>query len=388
MTPEAPLPRLTWRGVGFVAAVYVALAVVYAATIAGSYLTVRPLAETLATFAVLVPRSLLDYAIKGALTLPVWWLVVRGMDRRGSGAQLAAHAFLGPLWVAAWFWTYRPLAAALGYSILTGGGEVWDIYIPALIYAGQFAAFHAVRTVAKERYRADREHLLRDAARQAELSALKAQLNPHFLFNTLNSISASVPPQAEHTRELVSRLAHLMRYALDASRRETVALDAELQFTRAYLDLEQERIGDRLRVEWDVDSAARGLSLPPMLVQPLVENAVRHGIAPSIEGGTVRVSARLRGSTLAIEVADTGRGLASGESVDLIASRTRTDGGVGLGNTHARLLSLGASGVEIDATPGEPGFAVRFALEVERPESPLAPEAGVRRDARFATPSP
>ena len=378
MTAEAPPPRLTWRGVAILAASYVVLALLYAGAIGISDAARNGWSDPVGTFGPLIPRQLLDYAIKGLLTLPVWWIVVRGMDGRSLRSQLAAHAVLGPIWVGLWFWLYRLLAEPFGYFVLTNGGEIWDLYIPAIIYAGTFAGLHAARNVEKERFRAAREHTLHDAARQAELSALKAQLNPHFLFNTLNSISASVPPEQEHTRALVSRLAHLMRYALDASRRDLVLLDEELRFTDAYLDLERERLGDRLAVEWDVDADARSALIPPMLVQPLVENAVRHGIAPSLSGGTVTVSVRLRGSTLAVEVRDSGLGLADGVDTGEILSR-----GVGLGTTHERLRAMGGEGVRVDATPGERGFAVSFAMEVDAREA-LAPTRAASPDGVHA----
>ena len=368
---RSPRPRLTARGVALVAAAYVALALFYVVTIEWYELADGP-GHFFANVWDNLPRVLWDYALKGLLTLPVWWLVVRQLDGRPR-LQLLAHAALWPLWVWAWFALYRVLSGPLGYFVLEAGRNSWDVYIPALIYAAQFGAFHAVQYVAEVRRRAEAETALVDAARRAELSALKAKLNPHFLFNTLNSVSASVPPEAEHTRSLVSRLAHLMRYALDASDRDLVLMDEELRFTRSYLALEGERLGDRLRVEWDVDADARGVPVPPMLVQPLVENAVRHGIAPSVEGGEVRVGVRLRETTLAVEVRDTGRGLASGVTPEAALGR-----GVGLGTTHARLQALGAGGVDIDAAPGEPGFAVSFALEVDRGARltrPLAPEA-------------
>ncbi|MEM1054202.1 MAG: histidine kinase [Bacteroidota bacterium] len=372
-------PRLTARGVALVAAAYAALAVFYAVTIEW-YELADGLGPFLANVWGELPRMLWDYTLKGALTLPVWWLVVCRLNGRPR-LQIAAHAVLGPVWVWAWFALYHGLAEPMGYYVLESGRSAWDVYIPALVYLAQFGAFHAWQYVREVRRRAEAETALVDAARHAELAALKAQLNPHFLFNTLNSISASVPPEQEHTRGLVSRLAHLMRYALDASRRDAVLLDEELRFTEAYLALEAERLGDRLGVEWEVDADARSVLVPPMLVQPLVENAVRHGIAPSLEGGTVTIRARLRETTLAMEIRDSGRGLDADVNEHEILSR-----GVGLGTTDARLRALGAGGVDLDATPGEPGFAVRFALEVSEREA-LAPTSPASVAAR-TTPSP
>ena len=166
---------------------------------------------------------------------------------------------LAPLWVAAWYGLYRVLAPAAGFGILRGGALAWDLFIPFLVYLCQFGALHAARSVAVLRERTEREHALRDGARRAELAALRAQLQPHFLFNTLNSIAASVPPEHAATRGLVTRLAALMRYALDASRREAVLMRDEIDFTAAYLALEAERLGERLAVEYSLIESRKAI---------------------------------------------------------------------------------------------------------------------------------
>ena len=363
-----PRPRLTARGVAIVAAAYVVLAAFYAVAIAWPALAEPGAFRDLAAH--VFPRTLLDYAIKGALTLPVWWVVVRRLDGR-AGWQAAAHAVLGPAWVAAWFWTYRTLAASLGYFVLEGGGEVWDVYIPALVYLAQFGAFHAARTLAEVRAQARseaalhaRQSELERAAREAQLAALRAQMDPHFLFNTLNTVAASVPPEQGATRDLVARLAALVRYTLAAARRERVLLREELAFVADYLALEQERMGERLRVEIDAEPAALDVAVPPMLVQPLVENAVRHGLAPTLGGGTVWVEARRTAEGVAVTVRDDGAGPGRPPS-DLLGGDGQRDG-VGLANTDARLKALFGVGLALGVPgsgDGQPrGFEARFSV--------------------------
>ncbi|WP_420455492.1 sensor histidine kinase [Rubrivirga sp.] len=365
-----PRPRLTWRGVAAFAAAYAALALLYTVAIEwgewadGWGVFVAEVTE-------LYPRSLLDYGIKAALTLPVWWVVVRALDGRPR-AQAVAHAVLGPLWVWAWFAIYRGLAPVVGYWVLPGNAEVWDLYIPALVYLAQFGALHAARIVAEVRRHAHAEVALRArqaelerTAREAQLAALRAQMDPHFLFNTLNTVAASVPPEQGATRDLVARLAGLVRYTLAAARRDRVLLREELDFVRDYLALEQERMGDRLAVEIDVDADALDVLVPPMLVQPLVENAVRHGLAPTLDGGTVRVEVRRRGDTVWVLVRDDGAG-PSRPLVDLLHTGAE---GVGLANTDARLRALFGDGLALD-TPGSGdgqarGFEARFTVPVE-----------------------
>ena len=368
MTPRSdPRPRLTWRGAGLVAAAYAALAVFYSATIEWNELQSGPgvfLAETLG----LLPRSLIDYAVKGALTLPVWWAVVRRLDGR-PGAQVAAHVVLGPLWVWAWFVAYRAAVALTAYGIPMYV-QAWDVFIPALVYAAQFGAFHATQYVAEVRRQSrargallERQSELERAAQHAQLAALRAQMDPHFLFNTLNTVAASVPPEQGATRDLVARLAGLVRYTLAAARRDRVLLGEELDFVRDYLALEQERMGARLAVEINADEGVLDVPVPPMLIQPLVENAVRHGLAPTLDGGTVRVEVRRSGDGLHVVVTDDGAG-PTRPPAELLAEGASD--GVGLANTHARLRALFGSGLVLDVPGGGDGqargFEARFTI--------------------------
>ena len=167
---------------------------------------------------------------------------------------------------------------------------------------------------------------LREITSRAQMKALQAQINPHFLFNTLNTLAALIesnPAKAEHVTE---NLADVFRYALDSTRLERVKLDDELKFLESYLAIEKARFESRLSYSFDVDPEARNRSIPPMILQPLVENAVRHGIGQKLDGGTVRVIARVKGKGLTLHVEDTGVGFV----------RERP-GGVGLTNTRERL---------------------------------------------------
>ena len=390
MTTAAPRPRLTARGVASFAAAYAVLALLYTAAIEWGELR-EGVGTFLAELADLYPRSLLDYAIKGALTVPVWWFIVRELDGRPTW-QAAAHVVLGPAWVVAWFAIYRGLAPVVGYWVLEGSAEVWDIYIPTLVYLAQFGALHAARYVSEVRRQAasevtlrDRQRALERQAQDAQLAALRAQMDPHFLFNTLNSVAASVPPEQGATRDLVARLAGLVRYTLAAARRDRVLLREELDFVRDYLALEQERMGGRLRAEIDADADALDVPVPPMLIQPLVENAVRHGLAPTLDGGTVRVEARRVGDAVHVLVRDDGAG-PSGPVRDLLAANDDPTGAapdaagpvgppppqrVGLANTDARLRALFGDGLALDV-PGSGdgqarGFEARFSIPVPRP---------------------
>ncbi|MGB3544881.1 sensor histidine kinase [Rubrivirga sp.] len=372
-------PRITLKGVAMVAAAYVVLALFYSATIQQ-----WALQESLARFVDetvgLLPRSLIDYGLKGVLTVPVWWVVIRVLDGRPR-SQVAAHVALLPLWVWAWYAAYRALAPVLDYGVLGDQGKAWDIFIPGLVYLAQFGAFHAWRYVSQLRAQAGleaamqaRQSDLERATRDAQLAALRAQMDPHFLFNTLNSVAASVPAEQGATRDLVARLSGLVRYTLAAARRDRVLLREELDFVRDYLALEQERMGDRLEVEVDADADALDVLVPPMLVQPLVENAIRHGIAPTLEGGTVRIEARRTGGAVHIMVRDDGAGPSRPPAEilhpgDLESRQAGAANGVGLSNTDARLRALFGGGLALDV-PGSGdgqarGFEARFTVPAE-----------------------
>ncbi|HEX8327168.1 MAG TPA: histidine kinase [Hymenobacter sp.] len=319
---------------------------------------------------------LVDYPLKALWTLPVWWLVFRGPLRRVNWPwRLLHHAWLCPLWVVVWLSSYYGAANWLGVGTIRGSGRIWDVYIPVLFYGMQFGALHVVEFIQQLQQRSRLEQALREQAHHSEMAALKAQINPHFLFNTLNSISASVPPELESTRELIVQLAHTFRFALAASRHERLPLGEELAFLKDYLALEQVRFGARLQVEIDADERLLDQLVPPMLVQPLVENAVRHGLAPSVAGGRLIITAVPEGRTaLRITVADTGQGVANPAA--LLAGAT----GLGLRNTHARLRALGVPGLEISSNTPH-GLQVSFVLPLS---APLAAVAA----APVATPEP
>ena len=178
-----------------------------------------------------------------------------------------------------------------------------------------------------------KESQARQLAAAAELNALRAQINPHFLFNSLNSIAQLISSEPQRAEECVERLAEIFRYLLHSDNRTFVTLNEELGIADAYLDIERARFGDKLAVDFVVADEARGHSVPTLILQPLIENAVRHGISQKIGGGTVSIEAALSNNDLRITVRDTGVGMARGVEHSLGA-------GVGLRNVHDRLVFL------------------------------------------------
>ena len=178
-----------------------------------------------------------------------------------------------------------------------------------------------------------REHQARELAALAQLEALRAQINPHFLFNSLNSISQLISSDPDRAEECVGRLAEIFRYLLRSENRSFVTLSDELAIVDAYLDIERARFGAKLVVDFSVADQARHRFVPTLILQPLVENAVRHGVSQKVGGGRVSIEADLQGDDLRVVVRDTGVGMVGKVSHD-------SAGGVGLRNVHNRLVQL------------------------------------------------
>jgi two-component system LytT family sensor kinase len=172
-------------------------------------------------------------------------------------------------------------------------------------------------------------------ATAAELRALKMQLQPHFLFNTLNSISALLEDNVEAADEMLSRLADLLRLTLANSAAQTVPLAEELEFLKCYLEIERARFQDQLVVEMKIDPAAMEAAVPNLVLQPIVENAIKYAVAPRHGAGRVDIRALREGSRLVIVITDDGNGAKALRDAD-----SRVDKGLGLSNTRARLGQL------------------------------------------------
>ncbi|HEY7771086.1 sensor histidine kinase [Longimicrobium sp.] len=239
----------------------------------------------------------------------------------------------------------------------------WSIFTYWFFLAFYLALEHA-QTAGARKVQASR---LEAELANARLAALKIQVQPHFLFNALNSISSLVPDEPRAAQKMISELAELLRLTLAAGAEHDTPLRRELEVLDRYVAIEQVRFGDRLRVDIRVDDDALDAAVPTLLLQPLVENAVLHGIQPSLQGGTVRVTARREDSWLAIEVSDDGVGLGSG-----YAERAATR--VGLVNTRERLRKRFGAEHSFAIGPVEPrGTRVSIRLPCSpKPEHALA----------------
>ena len=197
-------------------------------------------------------------------------------------------------------------------------------------------------------------------AAEAQLRLLQAQIEPHFLFNTLANVVALIDHEPAKARQMLSAFTDYLRGGLSGLRRDAGSLADELALAEAYLRVQQSRMDDRLRYVIDADDSVRAALLPPLLLQPLVENAVQHGLEPTLDGGTVHVQARAEGDWLVVEVRDDGRGPEP--------PPRRTQGnGLALANIRERLLQRYGDAASLEMLAADPGTLARLRLPLELP---------------------
>ena len=223
-----------------------------------------------------------------------------------------------------------------------------------------------IRAEAQAAHEKARAELVARQAMQAQLQLLQAQVEPHMLFNTLANLQGMIGIDPERAQQMLDQLIQYLRATLSSSRAEVTTLGREFSLMEAYLGLMSVRMGARLTFTLDLPGALRSAAMPPMLLQPLVENAIIHGLEPKVEGGHVSVTAEQLGEQLLIKVTDTGLGLGLGLGLGGAAAKAGT--ALGVTNTRARLHALfGERGI-LSLEPNPAGGAVaRLALPLEQP---------------------
>lgn len=227
------------------------------------------------------------------------------------------------------------------------------------------------RRYQKEELRASR---LKTELVQAQLEALKMQIHPHFLFNTLHSISALLDEDVEAADEMITRLGDFLRLTLENSGAQQVTLQEELEFLRCYLEIERVRFHDRLTVSIEVDPETLDARVPNLILQPIVENAIRHGIVSRAAAGRIEVRSGLNNGKLRLQVKDNGPGLSSIQD-----SGSKLRGGVGLANTRARLEQLYGAAHRLEMSDAiEGGLLVTLEIPFEKTSVRAEQKAVVR----------
>jgi hypothetical protein len=271
-------------------------------------------------------RALMTYLALGLAGIATWCVI----------ELLAMRVFAGPdFWsrIFADTWMFQLLAAAF-------------------TYAAAFALGLVVQTFDREHESRERQARLEATAHAAEIDAIKGQLRPHFLLNSLNSILVLIDDDPAEARRMIGRLSSLLHTVFDGLDEPFVPLARELDMVRDYLEVERIRFGDRLQFTVEADGSAVGALVPPLLLQPLVENAVRHGIEPSAGPGSLRVRAQAEGGRLRIRIANT-----------VTSTNGRGGTGRGLALTRHRLRTVyGDEGIGFSAGPDAGGFAASLDL--------------------------
>jgi signal transduction histidine kinase len=259
--------------------------------------------------------------------------------------RLAAHLFFSLLFTAVYVYVFAAVRAALGVGhwqatldIRTLSGALRGMFLWSwLIYWLIVGAWQAYQYYGRYLAGELRMERLEKQFAEARLNALRMQLDPHFLFNALNTISSQVEPNPKLARGMIEHLGDLLRLSLETRDRHEIPLAEELAFLDHYLAIQKIRFGDRLRVELRISPEVQYAAVPSLFIQPLVENAIRHGISGRSSGGTVIVSAERAGEQLRVRVVDDGVGLPPGWKLDRSA-------GLGLSLTRDRIAGLHPNG--------------------------------------------
>jgi hypothetical protein len=315
--------------------------------------------------AMLLTANLAGFLIHGALAalrrLAPSVMARGGREaRRGQLVVIGIGAFCGVMLGQVVLQWARPLK-------VLGSGMVVTVLVYALFstITIRIMLLLVERRVARATALARQQEQIATASRllaEARLRALQAQIEPHFLYNTLANVLGLIDNRPAEARHMLERFIDYLRASLAASRAESATLDGELDQVSAYLDVLAVRMGARLRYRVETDPACRTLPIAPMLLQPLVENAVMHGIEPKLEGGEIVVRTRIEDGVLCIEVADSGLGLGM--------APPRPGGGVGLSNLRERVHQLHGPQARLQLFDNQPcGVTARLLLPLPVPSS-------------------
>jgi len=326
---------------------WTALAVFFAVS---SSLTYRSTGRP-ANWALSFERSLSEWWLWALFTPLVVWLARRFPIQRGVAVRNAALHLLFGLVIAG----TKTMGDRVVFAMMTG---FW-MYLLASTFALNLIIYGAIVTAAHgvEYYRRsrEREHLEAQLA-ETRLQMLSMQLQPHFLFNTLNTIAEMVHEDPEAADTMIAGLSGLLRRTLDLGSTQEIPLAEEIDLMSRYLEIQKARFGDRLRVTVSVSERAQDARVPALLLQPIVENAIRHGLAARLDAGRIDVDAAVEGNTLVIRVTDDGTG-----GAETINGTER----VGIGNTRARLAAMYGERASLTLAPVEAGGA-RVTIRIQR----------------------
>lgn len=308
-------------------------------------------------------RALGDWYVFMLLSLPALWLARRfQLERDRWRIAVLVHLTAGTVFSVTWMllraglehWQTRHDIRPVPFEAAFSRVLVATFFFNLIIYWGVIIVRHAFAYYEKFHERELHTAELETNLTRARMQALQMQLNPHFLFNTLNAIASLMHRDVEAADRMIARLSELLRYTLESTEAQEVPLQQEMAFLHRYLEIQQARFGERLTVQDEIAPETAEAFVPNLILQPLLENALNHGIAPHARPGVIVMRAFRREDRLILEVQDNGNGLRQ--------SKPHREG-VGLANTRARLLQLygAAQSLEFHDAPGG-GLLVRVEL--------------------------
>jgi signal transduction histidine kinase len=332
---------------------WTALALFFAASTSLTYRsTGRP-----ANWALTLQRSLSEWWLWALLT-PLVVFFARRFPLHGDHRvrNVALHVVVGMVVAVG-----KTVADRAVFALISGFWTyllVSTLALQFVLYAAVVAAAHGVQYYRRSR---EREQLEAQLA-ETRLQMLNMQLQPHFLFNTLNTIAEMVHEDPDKADTMIAGLSDLLRRTLDLGAVQEITVAEEIDLVERYLEIQKARFGDRLRIHITVSDAARGARVPALLLQPIVENAIRHGLAARMDAGRIDIDARIDRGLLVVTVTDDG----SGDPEEVITGPER----VGLGNTRARLDALYGGGARLSLGRAE-GRGARVTIEIRTREGGL-----------------
>jgi two-component system LytT family sensor kinase len=357
LTQTGLLGKHRWLKWLVILGIWVVLGLIYAGPV---YLEVRAEGMDHSAWRVF-SWGVLSWCVWAPLTPAIVWLARRYSFAGGDWKRsLLIHipSFLIFSAVHSAVATYITLAIRPFDQMSTSAADFWPRFLSRmkgafaadlLVYGAVLGVCYAVDYYRKYREREFQASQLEAQLAQAQLDSLRMQLHPHFLFNTLNGIVGLVRDNKNQAAvNMLVGLSDLLRHALEHSSQQEIELSEELNFIKLYLDIQQMRFSDRLRIEIDVDAGVLKALVPNLILQPLTENALRHGIGRSVASGLVGISAHNESGFLTLTVFDNGTGLASNWQL-------KSGGGIGLANTAARLQQLYGEKHRLDVRNREGG---------------------------------
>jgi hypothetical protein len=273
------------------------------------------------------------------ITKPIWFRRASGYVLGGALFVIVCASLYGIL-LPPWNSRSHSFDRRSLHGFVTGYYQFAQLFWDYVMVLG---AAHAYEYFKRSR---DQELQLQQALATSELQALKSQLHPHFLFNTLQGISVLIDTEKERAKEMVLKVSNLLRTALQCASSDVISLDEELTFVDDYLGLEKMRLEDRLAVRWQIDPATRQLLVPQLIMQPLVENAIFHGVACCRGGGWIEISSRRAGDMLEISIRNS------------VGAKRQAGMGLGLQNVRARLKHLYDEEATLGFNQGSDGVAI------------------------------